>query len=266
MTPLSILALATSVLSAVLAGLWLRSRAQTRELGDRLSAAARQLERLQVSFGRFAPEAVIEEIIASGVPTQGEKKEVTILFADLVGFTALSEKVEPAQLVSILNGYFETMAAAIRGHRGYLASLAGDGILALFGALEANPWQADDAVHAALAMRRELLSYNDTLVAQGLEPLAIGIGLHHGSGVAGLVGSQDLMAFTVVGRTINLASRVQDLTRDLNAEIIITESLRKKIDPRFRCHPLPATRVKGISEPLTIYALSGWEGESEITG
>jgi class 3 adenylate cyclase len=260
-TPALLLAIAASVMAAVLAGLWLRSRSQVRLQGDRLSVAAEQLERLQVSFNRFAPEAVIEEIIASGVPTQGEKKEVTILFADLVGFTALSERVEPANLVRILNGYFETMATELRAHRGYLASLAGDGILALFGALEANPWQTDDAVHAALAMRRALARYNEILIRDGHEPLSIGIGLHHGSGVAGLVGSQELMAFTVVGRTINLASRVQDLTRDLDADIIITGSLRAKIGPRFRCRPLPATKVKGISEPLDIYALEGWDDE-----
>ncbi len=252
--------LVAAAIAGAFAFLWLRGRAKARELTRRLDVAALQLERLQVSFGRFAPDEVIEQIIARGVPTQGEKKEVTILFADLVGFTALSEAVEPSQLVRILNGYFEYMAPAIRGHRGYLASLTGDGILALFGALEANPWQADDAVHAALAMRRELAAYNTVLAAEGLEPLALGIGLHRGSGVAGLVGSQDLMAFTVVGRTINLASRVQDLTRDFDASIIITGSLREVIDSRFECRPLPATRVKGIAEPISIYAVDGWSG------
>ena len=107
-------------------------------------------------------------------------------------------------------------------------------------------------------MRSALEDYNAMLDAQGIDPLAIGIGLHRGTGVAGLVGSQDLMAFTVVGRTINLAARVQDLTRDLDADIIITESLREKIDSRFRCHSLPSTQVKGIAESLTIHAVDDW--------
>jgi adenylate cyclase len=113
---------------------------------------------------------LVERVIASGVPTRGERKEVTVLFADLFGFTPLSESVDPSVLVRILNGYFERMARAITAHQGHISTLIGDGILALFGALETNPWQTDDAVRAALAMRAELEAYNQELAAEGLPP------------------------------------------------------------------------------------------------
>ena len=121
--------------------------------------------------------------------------------------------------------------------------------------VEPNPWQANDAVHAALAMRRELEGYNKELGDQGLSPLAIGVGLHRGTGVAGLVGSRDLMQFTFVGRIVNLAARVQDLTRTCDADILITEAVRENLDPRFMLHPMAAASVRGIEKPVATYAV-----------
>ena len=166
---------------------------------------------------------LVERVIASGVPTRGERKEVTVLFADLFGFTPLSESVDPSVLVRILNGYFERMARAITAHHGHISTLIGDGILALFGALEANPWQTDDAVRAALAMRAELDGLQRGAPrARACRRCAWAIGLHRGSGIAGLVGSPELMQFTVVGTVVNVAARVQALTREHDVDILIT--------------------------------------------
>ncbi len=235
---------------------WLqRTRREVGRLHRHLESAATQLQNLQVSFSRFAPDEVIERVIANGVSSQGEKKEVTVLFADLVGFTALSERVEPTVLVRILNGYFEHMSQAITDNRGHVSTFIGDGILALFGALQPNPWQADDAVRAALAMRAALAAYNRELAAEQLPTLRIGIGLHRGEGVAGLVGSRDLMEFAFVGRTVNVAARVQELTRQYPTDIIVTERLRRTLDSSFRTTPLPPTPVKGVAQPLRIHAV-----------
>ena len=243
------------------AALW-RSRGQVHRLRATLESKSADLEHLQTSFARFAPEEIVERIIASGVSSHGERKEVTALFADLVGFTALSEDVEPAVLVRILNGYFERMSRAITRHRGHVSTLIGDGILALFGALQPNPWQSNDAVHAALAMREELAEYNRELEGEGLPPLSIGVGLHRGVGVAGLVGSRDLMQFAFVGRIVNLASRVQDLTRQHDADILLTRSVRDTLDPRFVLRVLPATTVRGVAEPVEIFAADEFAAES----
>ncbi len=249
------------LLAALLAGmltlgyaLW-RRHGETQRLRQALEARSADLEHLQTFFSRFAPEEVVEDIIASGVSTHGERKEVTALFADLVGFTALSESVEPTVLVRILNGYFERMSRAVSENRGHVSTFIGDGILALFGALQPNPWQGNDAVHAALAMRRELIAYNRELDKEGLSPLSVGIGLHRGTGVAGLVGSRDLMQFAFVGRVVNLAARVQDLTRQYGADILLTRAVQETLDPRFELRPLPPTQVRGVAEAVEILAV-----------
>lgn len=235
---------------------WLERRESAR-LRIRLDGRAADLENLQRSFSRFAPDEVIERAIAGGVSSHGERKEVTALFADIVGYTPLSEQLEPNVLVRILNGYFERMSQAITENRGHVSTFIGDGILALFGALAPNPWQSNDAANAALAMRAALEDYNRELRAEGLPPLSIGVGLHRGSGVVGLVGSKQLMEFAFVGRTVNVAARVQDLTRQHGADIILTETVRAHLDPRFSLGELPATQVKGVARPLVIYSVAG---------
>jgi len=240
---------------AVAGGLWWRANREAARLRHRLGAAAEELENLQKAFSRFAPDAVIERIIAEGVVDFGEKKEVTVLFADVAGFTALSESLEPNVLVGILNGYFERMSQAIAEHRGYVSTFIGDGLLAFFGATDPNPWQGNDCVAAALAMRAALIDYNQELAARDLPPLRIGIGLHRGTGVVGLVGSQQLKEFAFVGRAVNIAARVQELTRQFKVDIILTETLRLTIDPDIVTNPLPATTVKGVEKPLEIHRL-----------
>jgi adenylate cyclase len=237
-----------------------RGRSEASRLRRALEAKSADLEHLQTSFSRFAPEEVVERIIAGGISAHAERKEVTALFSDLVGFTALSEGVAPLVLVRILNGYFERMSRAITDHRGHVSTFIGDGILALFGALQPNPWQGDDAVHAALAMRRELAVYNRELEQEGLPTLSIGVGLHRGVGVAGLVGSRELMQFAFVGRIVNLAARVQDLTRQYEVDILLTRAVQEELDPRFSLRELPATPVRGVAEPVAIFAAEGFEG------
>lgn len=249
------------LLVLVVVSLALRLRSSQRErarLREALERKSDDLQRLQTAFSRFAPEEIVERIIASGVTTRGERSEVTALFADLVGFTELSERLEPDVLVTILNGYFERVSRAICNHRGHISTFIGDGVLALFGALQPNPWQANDAMHAALAMREALATYNLELEKDGLPTLAVGIGLHRGLGVAGLVGSRDLMQFTFIGRTVNLAARVQTLTRQYGVDILVTDAVRDQLDPRFTLKELPPTEVRGIAEPVAIYAALGF--------
>jgi adenylate cyclase len=242
-----------AVVAALGYAFW-RVRAEAEHLRRRLENATTSLEQLQLSFARFAPQEVVERIIASGVSTSAEKKTVTVLFADIVGFTALSESMEPALLVQIVNGYLARMSRAIAEHRGHVSKFIGDGILALFGAVEPNPWQADDAARAALAMREALKEYNKELALAGQPALRVGIGLHRGVAVAGVIGCEELVEFTVIGSTVNLASRVDHLTRRHAADILITAAVREALDARFALQELPAAAVAGISEPVVTYA------------
>ena len=257
-----ILVVAAGCVLAIVLGiaLWSAQRENTR-LVRRLEESATNLQNLQRAFSRFAPDEVIERVIANGISEFGEKKEVSVLFADLVGFTALSERVDPTDLVRILNGYFERMSDAITDRGGHVSTFIGDGLLAFFGALAPNPWQSNDATHAALAMRAALVDYNRDLSAEGLPTLALGVGLHRGTGVAGLIGSHELKEFAFVGRTVNVAARVQDLTRQFEVDILMTESLRADLDERFRLKELPSTSVKGVARPLVIYSVESFDGE-----
>ena len=115
---------------------------------------------------------------------------------------------------------------------------------------------------AALAMQAELESYNRELEREGLPPLAIGIGLHRGIGVAGLVGSKDLIQYAFVGRTINVAARVQDLTRLHDANILVTRELQQSLDPRFQLRELPPAEVRGIAHPVAIFAVDGFDADA----
>src|SRR5262249_9751130 len=151
--------------------------------------------------------------------------------------------------VNILNGYFQAMTEAITMHHGRVTQFIGDGLLALFGALEPDPWQAQDAVKAALDMRRALARYNEDLAARGFPALAFGVGIHSGEVVAGVMGNRSLSSFTVVGDTVNTAARVEQLTRNHGVDVLITEPVRSKLDGRYTVRELPAALVKGKEQP-----------------
>jgi len=247
-----------AILCAALAIVMYRWQAERRRVRYRLEAATAELQRLQTNFARFAPSAVVERIVARGrTAYEAERRQVTVLFADLVSFTALSEALSPEVLVAVLNDYFVRMSQVIGDHRGHVAKFIGDGLMALFGALEPNPWQQNDAVSAALAMQEALAAYNDDLVRRNLPPLRVGIGIHSGAAVAGVIGSNELLEFTVIGRTVNLASRVERLTRVHAADILITAEVRAGLDPRFALEELPARAVHGVAEPVVTWAVRG---------
>jgi adenylate cyclase len=234
------------------------ARRQIAALESRLAAASDALESLQQAFSRFAPAAVVEDIIAQGVSTDSSKKDVTVLFADLKGFTSLAERLDPDVLVRLLNGWVERMSRAVAVHHGHVAKLLGDGFLALFGALDANPWQTNDAVNAALAMRAALADYNATLAGEGLPPLAMGVGIHRGTVVAGVIGAAELVEYGVIGSTVNLASRVEELTRTHGVDILVTEAVKAALDRRFVLRSMPPAPVAGVTGLLGTFAVDGF--------
>ena len=241
--------------AAALVLVLVRTRRRAAGLETRLAAASAALESLQHAFSRFAPAEVVEDIIAQGVSTDSSKKDVTVLFADLKGFTPLAERLEPEALVKLLNGWMERMSRAVAAHHGHVAKLLGDGFLALFGALEANPWQTNDAVRAALAMRAALAEYNATLAADGLPPLAMGVGIHRGTVVAGVIGTAELVEYGVLGSAVNLASRVEALTRTHGVDILVTEAVQAGLDRRFALRAMSPVPVAGVAAPLATFAV-----------
>src|SRR4029077_17656153 len=133
-----------------------------------------RLERLQIHFSRFAPDDVVERLTEPSGDLIASRRMVTVLFADLKGFTAMCDHLDPELMLQILNGYFREMSQAVPAHNARGPELPGGGMLALCGGLEPNPWQAQDAVRGALTMRDALVRYNDTLRARSIPELEFG--------------------------------------------------------------------------------------------
>ena len=245
------------LIAGALAWSWLR---RAREAETLFAETRRKLEQLQREFERFAPPDLVERLTGGRGDVAPQRRQVTMLFADLRGFTSLCDRLDPALTVAILNGYFRHMSEAIDRHHGHITELVGDGLLALFGALESNPWQCRDAVLAALDMRAALAAYNEELQAKSLPRLQFGIGIHSGEVIVGVMGAGELNKFTVTGDPINVASRVEGLTRELGVDLLISEEIRKALDAGFRLRTMPPVRVKGKPEPIQTYHVENNEG------
>jgi adenylate cyclase len=255
------LALVAAGAIGVLGALVFYVRRLRTEVGRHRTALARSVERLEhmeQAFQRFAPLDIVEQFAQGANAAEPTHRRVTIMFADLKGFTPMSERIPPAAMVDMLNGYFRAMNGALVAHHGHLSRLMGDGLMALFGALEHNPWQTADAVKAALAMREALAAYNQQLAGRGLAKLEFGVGIHTGDVVAGVMGSDRFMEFTVIGDPVNIAARVEALTRVHQVDILVTEDVMKTLDPRFAARTMPPVAVKGKTEPIATFAIESF--------
>lgn len=247
-----------AILVLVLIAVVFINRRRSQRVEQVLANTNEKLERLQVNFGRFAPDDVIEQMMSPDGGYPPSRRVVTVLFADLKGFTAMCGRMDPSDLVPLLNEYFRRMTQVILRHHGKVTELMGDGLLALFGALESNPWMARDAVMAGLGMRAAMVEYNHSLASKNQPQLEFGIGIHRGEVVAGLMGNEDMTHFGVVGDTINVASRVESLTRTHGVDLLITGSVREELDSRFQLQTMPSTMVKGVADPLETFFVAGW--------
>lgn len=206
-------------------------------------------------FGRYVSREVRDEILSGRIPFDGEIKEATVLFSDLRNFTTMAEATPPKEVVNILNIYFREMSAAIREQKGLVLNYIGDEIMAVFGAPVLVPDHRRLAVRAAINMRSRLKSVNETLAQQGCPPLRHGIGIHTGEVLAGNIGGGDHMIYTLVGDTVNLASRLQGLNKQFGTEIIISAQTLAGIDKDIPVEQLPPTPIKGKAKKVDIFTL-----------
>lgn len=255
-------ALLASGLAVAAIWIWRRRAGQLELL---LAETNRKLGELQRQFERFAPPDLVERLTEGREDHAPQRRQVTMLFADLRGFTSLCDRLDPALTVTILNEYFRKMSEPIALHHGHITELVGDGLLALFGALEPNPWQCRDAVLAALDMRVALARYNAQLRAQSLPELQFGIGIHCGDVIVGVMGAGELHKFTVTGDPINVASRVEGLTRGHQVDLLITQEVRATLDQRFRLRAMPPAYVKGKPAPIQTYHVEGVDDPHRTT-
>jgi adenylate cyclase len=212
----------------------------------------RQVKRL---FSRYVPKNVYDQLMAD--PTRaalgGKRRQMTVLFSDVRGFTALSEKATPEEVVGQLNEYFSRMVQVLFDHHGTLDKFVGDMVMGLFGAPLDDGDHAEHAVQAALAMSEALDELNQRWAAAGKPPLDIGVGISTGDMVAGNIGSDTIMSYTVIGDSVNLGARLESLNKDFGTRIIISEATRAHLKGRYDIRPLGQVTVKGKSKPVAIF-------------
>jgi adenylate cyclase len=215
----------------------------------------RQKRQMKQLFGRYVSPDVFTHLVADPSLAQlgGQRREMTVLFSDVRGFTAAAEHATPEAIVAQLNEYFSAMVQVLFRHHGTLDKFVGDMVMGLFGAPVTDPRHADHAVSAALDMLDELDRLNAAWTAQGKPAMAIGIGINSGEMIAGNIGSDTVMSYTVIGDAVNLGARLESATKDHGVPILISEATRARLTLPIETRAIGAISVKGRTERVVVH-------------
>ena len=212
-----------------------------------------------------SPE-IAAELMRSGSVLGGEEREITVLFSDLRGFTTLCESLAPREVVQLLNRYLTRMTAEIESEGGVVDKFIGDAIMAIFGAPVDQPDAPERAVRAAQRMRAVLVEFNDELAAEKRLPLSFGIGINTTRAIAGNIGSSRRLNYSVIGDGVNVAARLQALTRQPHfaTDVIISAATASRLSSVHPIRPLGTVPVKGRHGQVEIFALTSRSGISDL--
>ena len=211
-------------------------------------------QKIRNIFQKYVPKAVIDQFFAS--PERmlvGEDRILALLFSDIRGFTTISERMRPNEVVESLNAYFELMVDIIMSNHGVVDKYMGDAIMAFYGAPERTRHEASEAVQSAFEMLEALKDFNVWQTQRGRPEFRIGIGINYGVVTVGNIGSEKKMDYTVIGDMVNIGSRLEGLTKVYDQPIIISESVAKKIEKQFPCRLIDRVIVKGKTAGIGIY-------------
>jgi adenylate cyclase len=219
---------------------------------------------IRETFGRYLSDEIVDNILETpdGVKLGGEKRHVSIMITDLRGFTALSESLEPEQVVRMLNRYFEVMVDIIQPYNGTINEIRGDSLLVIFGAPHEIQDRAQSAIACAIAMQNAMAKVNEENGAVGLPELEMGIGLHDSEVIVGNLGSSKRLIYSVVGSGVNMASRIESYT--VGGQILVSESIRKEAGKILRIDGQRDVLPKGAEDPLRIFAVGGIAGKYNL--
>lgn len=231
-------------------GIW---RERTRRLSEQLQHL-REQESIRQTFGRFVTAEIAEDALAGRLPTVGETRTVTVLFADLRGFTALSERLEAPVLVEVLNLWLAAMVREIEARGGGVNKFMGDAVVALFGAPRPLQDAEDRAVETALAMVAATEALGPELEARYGVRLRVGVGVNSGEVVAGPVGAPSRMEYTVIGEAVNVAARLESLTRDLDADVLVSDATVRRLRRSAPLAPAGEHTLRGLVRPVLVWA------------
>ncbi len=212
---------------------------------------------LSETFGRFLSDEIVRQLLDTpkGLELGGKKQSLTIMMSDLRGFTALSERMDPSDLISLLNHYLETMTDAIQSNGGTIIEFIGDGILAIFGAPLSYEDHASKAVAAALQMEASMKKINDWNEERGYSALEMGIGIHTGEVIVGNIGSEKRTKYGVVGAAVNLCGRIESYT--VGGQILISPDTRASVTSELEIAKEMKVYPKGASKELVLYLVTG---------
>ena len=211
------------------------------------------------AFEKYVSKEVVKEILddPEKLKLGGERRTITIFFSDIRGFTTISEKLSPEELVKLLNEYLTEMTNIILTHNGVVDKYMGDAIMAFWNAPLDQPKHAELTCSTALEMEKKLKQLQKEWNARGVPPLEIGVGINTGPAVVGNMGSYERFDYTAMGDTVNLGSRLEGLNKQYGTRIIISETTKSAVEKKpFLVRKLDKVMVKGKKEPITIYELS----------
>ncbi len=214
-------------------------------------------EKIKDAFGKFVNKEIAEKVLRDEIKLGGEKKDIAIFFSDIRSFTAISEKLEPEEVVEFLNDYMTRMVNCVNSTRGVVDKFIGDAIMAIWGAPVSHGNDTENAVNASLMMRGALIDFNKNRGGDRKPVIKIGCGINTGPALAGQIGSQDKMEYTVIGDAVNLASRIEALNKPFGTDILISHDSYKLVEDIYYVEKMQEIKVKGKLEPQQIYAVLG---------
>ena len=231
-----------------------------RELVGQLQEKVQEQERIMKIFERYVPEHVVREALSAvdgAGMFDGECRIVSVLFVDIRDFTPLCSKLEPRQVVQLLNEFFSMLTTSVKRHRGTVIKFIGDGMLAVFGAPMSFIENQQNAVLCALEIRERMAAFNERYQEMLGAPLRIGIGINTGEVVVGNIGSEDRVEYTAIGDTVNIGARIESLTKQKPDCVLISESTYRIVGDAFDVSPWEPVTVKGKDSPITVYEVLG---------
>ncbi len=245
----------------------LNSEDEFQELADainKMTEGLEEKERLKTGFAHYVSQHVLDRIVKSkgSAVLEGERRKITVFFSDIREFTHIAETMPPEKVVVFLNEYFKRMLEIIFKHNGMLDKLIGDGIMAEFGVPIEDPEQERNAVLTALEMQESLKALNEKWKSEGKPTVEIGIGIHTGEAIVGSVGSEQRMEYTAIGDTVNIASRLEHVTKEKNVQVVVSESTFRALYNEFPSKNLGFLTLQGKDQPINAYAISMPEGKT----
>ncbi|TGM98417.1 HAMP domain-containing protein [Leptospira mayottensis] len=214
-------------------------------------------EKVKDALGRFVNKEIAEMVLKHELTLGGERKMCAIFFSDIRSFTSISEKLQPEEVVEFLNEYMTEMVHCVNETHGIVDKFIGDAIMATWGAAKTSDKDAENAINGSLMMREALLKFNQGRGGEKKPIIQIGCGLNYGPVIAGQIGSEQRLEYTVIGDAVNLASRVEALNKPFGTDILITQNLLDHVPDIFNVEKMQSIKVKGKEEPQVIYAVLG---------